>query len=98
MAEIVAYGNCFGQILIKPQCTGNGTGDLGNLKGVGKSCAVMIPLGIEKNLGFVFKPAEGVAVYYAVAVTLKTGSDGIGLLKNALPSESALFLAYSQSR
>ena len=58
----------------------------------------MIPLGIEKNLGFVFKPAEGVAVYYAVAVTLKTGSDGIGLLKKRSSLGVGALLAYSQSR
>jgi hypothetical protein len=78
VTEIVAQSGGFCQVFVKPQIAGEGAGYLRHLKSVGKTGAVMVPLGSKKYLHFVHKPAEGFRVYYLIAVTHKIGAGIIG--------------------
>ena len=79
MAQVVAKGDGFCQILIHAHAPGNVAGGLCHLQGVGQAGPVMVPQGREKDLCFVFKPPEGVGVYYAVPVCLEGCPDAAWL-------------------
>jgi hypothetical protein len=74
VTEIVTQSGGFCQVFVKPQIAGEGAGYLRHLKSVGKTGAVMVPLGSKKYLHFVHKPAEGFAVDYSVSVPHKGGT------------------------
>ena len=57
MPQIVTLRDCFGQIFVEAQCSGNGAGNLADLDGVGESRAVMVTHRIEKYLCLVHQPA-----------------------------------------
>ena len=57
MPQIVALCDCFGQVFVEAQCSGNGAGNLANLDGVGESRAVMVTHRIEKHLRLVHQSA-----------------------------------------
>ena len=71
MPQVMTQGNCLRQVLVKVQGSGYGTGYLGDLQGMGKACHVVVTQRGDKNLRFVFEPAERLAVNNAVAITLK---------------------------
>jgi len=75
VSEIVAQGQGLGQILVQPECAGDGAGDLGDLDRMGKAGAVMIALVIDEDLGLVLETAKGRGMDDAVAVALE-GSTG----------------------
>ena len=81
MPQVVAQGHGLGQVLIQPQCPGDGPGDLAHLKGVGQPGAVMIPLRGEEHLGFLLQAAKRLAVQNAVPVPLILGAQRAGLLR-----------------
>ena len=55
--QIVTLRNCFGQVFVEAQCSGNGAGNLANLDGVGEPRAVMVTHRIEKHLRLVHQSA-----------------------------------------
>ena len=63
-----------GQVFIERKLAGDGSGELSNFYGVGEPGPEHIPFVIDENLGFVFEPAKGGAVYNAVTVALKLGT------------------------
>lgn len=71
MAQIVGQGNGLGEILVEPQGTSNGAGDLGNLDAVGQAGAEEVTLVIHEDLGLVLEPAEGRGMDDAVPVALE---------------------------
>ena len=78
--QVVAQGGGLGQVLVEAQAPGDGPGDAGDLQGVGHAGAVVVPLGLEKDLGLVHQPPEGLTVDDAVDVPLKTGAQRALLL------------------
>ena len=58
MPEIVTHGDRFGEILVEPQCAGDRSGDLRDLKRVRQPRAVVIALRCKKHLRFMLQPAE----------------------------------------
>ncbi len=73
VAEIMAHCRSFGQILVQPQGAGCGAGNAGHFQGVGHAGAVVVALGLEKNLGLVHQPSERTAVEDAIGIPLITG-------------------------
>jgi hypothetical protein len=96
MAEIVTEGDGFGQILIEGQGASHGPGDLRYLEGMGQSCPVMIALGREKHLGFIFKAAKRFAMKNSVPIVLKKGSHTAGFFLQ--PTPGTLFATTSIDR
>ena len=58
MTYIVTKRNCFRQILVHPECLGDGSGILRYFKGVGKSCSVVVTLRRKENLGLILQSPE----------------------------------------
>lgn len=90
----MSEGNCLSQILIQSQRAGDGSGNLGNLKHVGQSCAIVVTTRSEKDLGFLLQAPECLAVDDAVAVALKAGADIVFLVSlcatTALAAEAGI--------
>ena len=57
MPQIVTLRDCFGQVFVETQSSGNGAGNLADFDGMGEPCAVMVTHRIEKHLRFVHQPA-----------------------------------------
>ena len=74
VAQIVAQGRGFHQILVEPESPGNGAGNAADLQGVGHAGAVVVALGLEKHLGLVHQPPEGFGVDNAVGIPLVAGA------------------------
>ena len=74
VSQIMSKGDRLHQILIQLQRPGNGSGYLRHLKGVCKSCAVMVALGRYEHLGLVLHPSERLTMYYSVSVPLEIRS------------------------
>ena len=70
VSEVVSEGYRFCQIFIEFKRAGYCSRNLRHLKRVGKSCAVIVAFGRQKDLRFVFETAEGAGVNYSVAVAL----------------------------
>jgi len=71
MPQVMAQGDCLGQVLIQVQGSRYGAGYLGNLQGMGEPGYIMVTQGGDEDLCLVLEPPERFAVYDAVAVTLK---------------------------
>ena len=72
VTKIMSERNCLGQVLVKAQGPGNGSGNTRHLNGVGQAGAEMIvPLARYKYLGLVLQSTKGMTVYHPVPVTLK---------------------------
>ncbi len=78
VAQVVAEGHGFGQVLVEPQGTGDGSGDAHDLQGVGHSGTVVVALGLEEDLSLVLQAAKGLGVDNAVHVPLEAGADVAG--------------------
>ena len=74
VAQIVAHGDGLRQIFVEAQGPGDGLGDAGNLQGMGHPGAVVVPLRVQKHLGLVHQPAEGLAVDHPVRIPLVAGA------------------------
>ena len=74
MAQVVAHGDGLRQILIEAQGPGNGSGNSGDLQGMGQAGAVMITLRVEKHLGLVHQTAKGLGMDDFVRIPLITGA------------------------
>jgi hypothetical protein len=87
VAKVMAQGNGLGQVFIKLQTDGNGTGNLGNLENVGQASAVMVPGRGQKHLGFMFEATKAFGMNNPVAVALKnrTQITGVRLIVQAPP-------------
>ena len=85
VAQIVAVGRRLRQILVEPQAPGNGAGDAADLDGVGHAGAVVVPLRLQKDLGLVLEPPEGLGVDDPVDVPLEAGAGGTGLQRRLPP-------------
>jgi hypothetical protein len=73
MTNVVTEPNRLDQIFVEAQPPRNGARDLGHLEGVRQAGAVMVTLGGNKYLSFVFEASEWLGMQYAVAVTLEAG-------------------------
>jgi len=71
MAQIVTQRDGFGQIFIKAEGLGDRPGNLGDFKGMGQSCVVMVSGRSEKDLRLMFQPPEGFGMDDSVPVVLK---------------------------
>jgi len=80
MSNIVAKGNGFGEVFIETEGTGNGSGDLGDFKGMSESCAKGVAGGGKKDLCFVLEAAECLAVDDTISISHEFGTEFIGLL------------------
>jgi hypothetical protein len=79
MSQVMAQGNCLGQILIQIESTAYGAGYLGNLQGMCEPGYVMVPLRSNEDLCLVFEATESFGVDDTVTVTLKCGTHRTGL-------------------
>ena len=71
VAQVVAEGHGFGQVLVQPKAPGNGPGHPVHLQRMGQAGPVMIPFGRQKYLRLMLQPPERLAVQDPVPVTLK---------------------------
>jgi hypothetical protein len=70
MTEVVGERDGFSEVFIQLERAGDAAGNGGNFHRVREPCAEMITRAVQKNLRFVFKPAEGARVDDAVAIAL----------------------------
>ena len=75
MSQIVSQSSSLDQVLIQAQGLGNGPGVLGDLQRMSHPGPVMVPVRIQKDLGLVLEPAEGLAVQNTVPVPLEDRPD-----------------------
>ena len=75
----MAQGTRFRKILVEAKGAGKGTGDLGDLQGVGETSTVVIPLGCKEHLHLMHQTAETLAMGDTISVSLEFGSDGTGI-------------------
>ena len=85
MPQIMGQTDGLGQILVEPQSTGNGAGDLRNLQRMGQPGPVQISFRREKHLRFLLEAAEGLAVQHPVSVSLEHRPDRVLFLLHHPP-------------
>jgi len=71
MANVMHQGEGLNQIDIKTQLSSDGSGDLCDLDGMGKTIAKMVGVTAGEDLGFGFEAAKSPGVDDAIAVALK---------------------------
>jgi hypothetical protein len=81
MAQVMTQGNCLSQVLIQVQGTGDGTGYLRDLEGMGQAGYIVVAQGGNKDLRLVLETAEGLGMDDAIPVALESGTDGAGLFR-----------------
>ena len=89
VTEVVPQGDGLSQVLVEPERPRDGSSHLGHLEGVDEPRAVVVPLGGQKHLRLVGKPAEALAVEDAVPVALEASAQGVRLLEGG-PSQGLL--------
>ena len=77
VAEIVAEGNRFGELLVQPEHLGDAARDLRNLQRVRQARPVVVAGRRKEHLRLVLEAAERLAVDDPIAIALKRGADGI---------------------
>ena len=70
----MSHGDGLCQIFVQPQRPCDGSGNAADLQGVGHPGAVVVALGLQKHLGLVHQPAEGLGMNNAVNVPLITSA------------------------
>ena len=75
VSQVVPQRNRLGQLLVQVQDFGDRAGDLRDLERVRQTSAIVIAGRRKEHLGLVLQPAEGLAVYHAVAIALEGGPD-----------------------
>ena len=76
MTEVVAECHRLREIFVESQGTGYCACNLCDLKGMGKSCAVVVTRRRQKDLSFMLQSAKRVGMYYPVTVALKRSPYG----------------------
>ncbi len=71
VAQVVAEGNRFRQLLVEPQHLGNAAGNLRDLQSVRQTGAVVVTSRGKEHLRLVLEPAERLRVDDPIAVALK---------------------------
>ena len=74
MAQVVRQTDRFGEIFVTAQSARQGPADLCNLDAVGQAIAIMVTLGIDKDLSLVFQAPESCRMNNTVAVALVDGA------------------------
>ena len=74
VSQIVTHRDSLRQILIEIQRPGNGSCNAGYFNCVGHPGAVVVALRIEKDLGFMHQPAEGLTMDDPVRISLIVGT------------------------
>src|ERR687894_984920 len=77
VAEVVAEGYGFGEVLVEVEGAGYGAGYLHHLERVRQAGAKVVAVRGYEDLGLVHEPAEGLCVDYAVPVALEVVSDPV---------------------
>ena len=73
MAQVMAHGTGFCQVLVQIQRPCHGPGDPGHLQGVGHTGAVVVAFRLQKHLGLMHQPAKGLTMYDPVGIPLVAG-------------------------
>src|SRR5687767_9141396 len=92
VSQIMRKADRFGQVFVTPQTARERPPHLGNLHTVGKPVAIVIPFGIDKDLGLIFQAAESRGVDDAVAVTLVGSTIGMLILWVGAPATFVIAL------
>ena len=71
MTKVMAQSDSLGQVLVEPEGPGYRPRDLGDFKCVCEPCPVVVAFRQKEDLGLIFEPPEGLAVYYPVPVSLE---------------------------
>jgi len=75
VTEISGQGDGLGEIFVEAEGTAEGTGEGGDLDGVGQAGTDVIAGAVERDLGFVFEATKSGTVNDAFAVSLKFGAE-----------------------
>src|SRR6056297_99210 len=75
MAQVMRQRNGLCQIFVQAQCPGNGASNLGHFQGMRQPGSIVVPLGRQKNLSFIFQTAEGLTMQDTIAIMLKNRTD-----------------------
>jgi len=75
MAEIPGEGDGLGEVFVEAEGTAEGTGEGGDLDGVGEAGTDVVAGAVEWDLSFVFEATKSGAVNDAFAVSLKFGAE-----------------------
>ena len=70
------------KVFVEPERPGHSARDLSHFQSVGKTRAVMITFGSNKDLGLVLEAPKGLAVGDPVPVPLEVGADGTWFFGN----------------
>src|SRR5262244_3691110 len=98
MAQVVSERDCFGQILVQPQCTRDSATDRRHLDRMRQACAQMIAGAVEKNLRLVFQAAERARMNDARTIALKFGAIGVTRFTVLSPARVPRFLSNARER
>jgi hypothetical protein len=74
VSEVMPERGSLGQVFVKAERARDNPCDLSNLKGMGKTRAVVVSDRREEDLSFVHQPPEGLRMDNPVAVALELGS------------------------
>lgn len=86
MTDVMSEGEGFGEVFVEAEDASGGTGELGDLEGVGEAVAEVIGDAGGKDLGLGFEATEGAGMDDAVTVALEVVAEGgEGLWKAAAP-------------
>jgi hypothetical protein len=91
VSKIVAKPDRFGKVFIETKRSRNDSGDLGDLEGMGKSGAVVILFGVDKNLGFMLQTAKSFAMQHSVPIPLECGSERVWFFRRLPPTRFGAF-------
>src|SRR5262245_34455833 len=93
MAQVVSERDCFGQILVQPQCTRDGATDRRHFDRMRQTRSQMIAGAVEKNLRLVFQAAERPRMNDARTIALKFGAISVTRLRVLPAARVAGFLS-----
>ena len=85
MAEVVAEGNCLGQVLVEAKRARHGASNTRDLERVGEACAEVVALGRNKHLRLVLQATERLGVHDAIAIALERRAQATRLLGVGTP-------------
>ena len=91
VAKIMTHADRLDQVLVEPQCSPDGTGDLGNFERVRQAGANVISAWTDEHLRLVHEPSEALGVDDSVPVVLEGSAEHGGWLPmnaNCIPAAS----------
>ena len=80
--DVMAEADRLGQRLVEGEIAGDGTADLGHLKGVGEPGDVVVALRVHEDLRLVLQTAECLRMQNAIAITLERRAPRIRILSH----------------